>query len=62
MNLSGRCLAVVLIVVMCSTIGVFKARADFALPNGTLFGPHAGYDYGPSVIFEGNIQQFWWCG
>jgi len=31
------------------------------LPNNHLF-PRDGYDYGPSMIQEGNYQHFWWCG
>jgi len=28
-------------------------------PNGT---PPYNYNYAPSVIFNGSVQQFWWCG
>lgn len=37
-----------------------SARADYQV--GPLFPPHAGYDYAPSMIREGNFDKFWWCG
>lgn len=53
-----------------STIGVASlvlvfvagsALADFSLPGGPLF-VRKNYDYAPSVIQDGHIQEFWWCG
>lgn len=37
------------------------AKADVSLGDGYLF-LHPHYNYAPTVIFDGNIQQFWWCG
>ena len=36
------------------------ARADYR-NNGVLF-HRDGYDYGPSIIQQGTIRQYWWCG
>jgi hypothetical protein len=32
------------------------------LPAGSVAGRIEGYDYSPSVIQTGNLQQVWWCG
>jgi hypothetical protein len=32
------------------------------LPAGSIVGGIALYNYSPSVIQSGNVQQFWWCG
>ncbi len=32
------------------------------LPPGSIAGRAGNYDYSPSVIQSGNLQQFWWCG
>src|SRR5277367_4941459 len=32
------------------------------LPAGSVVGRNALYDYSPSVIQSGNLQQVWWCG
>jgi hypothetical protein len=31
-------------------------------PSGAVVGRYDRYNYPPSVIQEGNLQQFWWCG
>jgi hypothetical protein len=31
-------------------------------PAGAVVGRSNNYDYSPSVIQVGNVQQFWWCG
>ena len=31
-------------------------------PAGSVAGRRALYDYSPSVIQSGNLQQVWWCG
>jgi hypothetical protein len=31
-------------------------------PPGAVVGRYDRYDYTPSVIQTGNLQQFWWCG
>lgn len=47
-------------------IGVVLCLAGCGLPEGTPPGAVVGrydvYDYSPSVIQTGNLQQFWWCG
>ena len=32
------------------------------LPAGSIAGRDSTYDYSPSVIQSGNVQQIWWCG
>jgi len=32
------------------------------LPEGSIAGRIYDYDYSPSVIQSGNVQQVWWCG
>src|ERR1700677_3794047 len=32
------------------------------LPPSSIAGRTGNYDYSPSVIQSGNLQQFWWCG
>lgn len=32
------------------------------LPAGSIAGRDSSYDYSPSVIQSGNVQQIWWCG
>ena len=32
------------------------------LPAGSVAGRTSLYDYSPSVIQSGNLQQIWWCG
>jgi hypothetical protein len=31
-------------------------------PPGAVVGRYGTYDYSPSVIQSGDVQQFWWCG
>ena len=31
-------------------------------PPGAVVGRYGRYDYSPSVIQSGDVQQFWWCG
>ncbi len=31
-------------------------------PAGAFLGRAGTYNYSPSAIQEGNLQQFWWCG
>jgi hypothetical protein len=32
------------------------------IPTGAVVGRYDRYDYSPSVIQTGDLQQFWWCG
>jgi hypothetical protein len=47
--------------VIAALAGTSAGNADIIVSDGTLFS-RPGYDYGPSVIQEGDIQRFWWCG
>lgn len=38
------------------------AQFSGALPQGAIVGRAFAYDYSPSVIQTGPIEQFWWCG
>jgi hypothetical protein len=43
--------------------GVIGCGVSYApLPPGSVVGRPRIYDYSPSVIQSGNLQQFWWCG
>ena len=33
-----------------------------SLPPGSIAGRAGNYDYSPTVIQSGNLQQIWWCG
>lgn len=44
----------------CAWPGV--ASADMDLPNKSPLFAHSAYDYAPSIIQEGNIRKYWWCG
>jgi hypothetical protein len=44
-------------------LGIAGCGFSFApLPPGSIVGRAGNYDYSPSVIQSGNLQQFWWCG
>ena len=46
-------------------LGLGIAGCGFSLaplPKGSIAGRTGNYDYSPSVIQSGNLQQFWWCG
>jgi hypothetical protein len=54
-----------LLLALCLCLGAPPVLADL-LPSppqgaGTVIA-RSGYDYGPSVIEDGGIQRFWWCG
>jgi hypothetical protein len=36
--------------------------SDSGTPVGAIVGRENAYNYSPSVIQSGNVQQFWWCG
>ena len=54
------------------TLGVMLILLSFGIggcgfniapsPKGAVVGRGGGYDYSPSVLQSGSIQQFWWCG
>src|SRR5580692_6195060 len=44
-------------------LGLAGCGVSFApLPAGSVAGRVGAYDYSPSVIQSGNLQQIWWCG
>jgi hypothetical protein len=46
-------------------LGLCLAGCGFSfspLPPGSIVGRAGNYDYSPSVIQSGSLQQFWWCG
>ena len=46
-------------------LGFGMAGCGFSLaplPAGSIAGRAGIYDYSPSVIQSGNLQQSWWCG
>ena len=46
-------------------LGFSVAGCGFSLaplPAGSIAGRAGIYDYSPSVIQSGNLQQSWWCG
>ncbi len=44
-------------------LGVAGCGFSYApLPAGSIAGRAGVYDYSPSVIQSGNVQQSWWCG
>ena len=44
-------------------LGLAGCGVSFApLPAGSVAGRAGIYDYSPSVIQTGNLQQIWWCG
>ena len=44
-------------------LGIAGCGVTFApLPAGSVAGRIMTYDYSPSVIQSGNLQQVWWCG
>jgi hypothetical protein len=48
---------------MAFGLGVAGCGEHFShLPSGSVAGRINDYDYSPSVIQSGNLQQVWWCG
>ena len=37
-------------------------KADFSVASGDVIYRTPGYNYAPTVIQNGNVQYFWWCG
>jgi hypothetical protein len=51
--------------ILAMGLGVGLAGCGFSfapLPAGSIAGRAGVYDYSPSVIQTGNLQQSWWCG
>ena len=54
----GATMVLILTSLVISTVTV---RAQIVVPGGPLF-TRDDYDYAPSVIQEGSVVHFWWCG
>lgn len=50
-------LLIAIVAILCTVSPAHAATVS----NGVLF-QRAGYDYGPSIIQNGNTRQYWWCG
>lgn len=50
--------------VVVSGLALLLVLCPFVLANDSvaLLFSHPNYDYAPSMIDEGNVQKFWWCG
>jgi hypothetical protein len=46
---------------MLAGLAVTPARADYPYVQPTIIRPNV-YDYSASVIDDGTVQHFWWCG
>jgi hypothetical protein len=53
-------IGIVIIATMMVLLPVQAQPLDIT-PNGILF-HRDNYDYGPSIIQQGNTRQYWWCG
>jgi hypothetical protein len=50
-------------IMLAAGLGVAGCGVSFApLPAGAIAGRAGVYNYSPSVIQSGNLEQFWWCG
>jgi hypothetical protein len=50
-------------IMLVAGLGLAGCGVSFApLPAGSAAGRAGAYDYSPSVIQSGNLQQIWWCG
>ncbi len=63
----GHVLFVVLAVIFASSMLSLTGCSDggsggLATPAGAVVGRNGYWNYSPSVIQTGNVQQFWWCG
>jgi hypothetical protein len=49
-------------VILALTIAALGCGLPSGTPAGAVVGRASRYDYSPSVIQSGNVQEFWWCG
>src|SRR5580700_840450 len=50
-------------IMLAAGLGLAGCGVSFApLPAGAIAGRTGVYNYSPSVIQSGNLQQLWWCG
>jgi hypothetical protein len=50
------------ILLTCILVFGLRARAGFTVASGTVIYRTPGYNYAPTVIQNGNVAYFWWCG
>lgn len=60
-KLGAKSFGALLLMIGALGIGGGYALADLIASPGVLF-TRANYDYAPSVINEGSLQKYWWCG
>src|SRR5579862_1259616 len=62
----SRCLPICMLIALgtlfASFLGIGCGVTFGDPPPGAYVGRAGVYDYSPSVIQSGNVQQFWWCG
>jgi hypothetical protein len=49
-------------IILALTFTALGCGLPSGTPAGAVVGRAGRYDYSPSVIQSGNLQQFWWCG
>jgi hypothetical protein len=49
-------------VLMLSAAGCGDSAPSLQTPEGAVVGRGGYWNYSPSVIQEGDVQKFWWCG
>lgn len=54
--------ALMLVMLGMSFNGIGCGYSSGSTPRGAVVGRGGRYDYSPSVIQSGDMQQFWWCG
>ena len=50
------------IALIASFMFIFVGCGSDGTPQGAIVGRDGKYNYSPSVIQTGDVQQFWWCG
>lgn len=66
-NADGRSIYVSVAVIfaglfMVSLAGCGAESTNLATPEGAIVGRGGYWNYSPSAIQSGNLQQIWWCG
>jgi hypothetical protein len=52
----------ILILAVLASCVLGCSSVPLGTPPGAVIGRYERYDYSPSIIQTGNLQQFWWCG
>jgi hypothetical protein len=61
-KLRSRATSLVLLLFLSGLSLCVVGCGDSGTPAGAVVGRAGKYDYSPSVIQSGDVQQFWWCG